>query len=127
MNKDSNAINWFEIPVTDINRAKTFYQTIFGLSDMEEMEMMGNKMAFLPFEDGNGKVSGALVQGEGYKPTMDGALIYLNADPSMEASDKIEGAGGKIIMPKTNIGDNIGFMAVFIDSEGNRMALHSNG
>lgn len=127
MNKENNAINWFEIPATDLQRAKTFYQTIFGIDDMEEMEMMGNKMAFLPFEDGNGKVSGALVQGEGYKPTVDGALVYLNADPSMEAADKIESAGGKILMPKTHIGDNIGYMAVFIDSEGNRMALHSNG
>lgn len=127
MNKENNAINWFEIPATDLQRAKTFYQTIFGIDDMEEMEMMGNKMAFLPFEDGNGKVSGALVQGEGYKPTVDGALVYLNADPNMEAADKIESAGGKILMPKTHIGDNIGYMAVFIDSEGNRMALHSNG
>lgn len=127
MNKDSNVLNWFEIPAADISRAKTFYKTIFGLEDMNEMEMMGNQMAFFPANEGNGKVSGALVMGEGYKPTMDGALIYLNADPKMEAAEKIEASGGKIIMPKTHISPEIGYMAVFIDSEGNRMALHSNG
>lgn len=127
MNKDSNVLNWFEIPVSDISRAKTFYTNIFGLKEMEEMEMMGNKMAFFPADQGNGKVSGALVMGEGYKPTMDGALVYLNADPKMDAAEKIENAGGKVIMPKTHISPEIGYMAVFIDSEGNRMALHSNG
>ena len=127
MNKDSNAINWFEIPVNDMSRAKTFYQTIFGLGEMQEMDMAGNLMAFFPYEDGNGKVSGALVKGEGYTPTMEGALVYLNADPAMEAVDKIENAGGKLIMPKTLINEDTGYMAVFVDSEGNRMALHSNG
>lgn len=127
MNKDSNVLNWFEIPAADIARAKTFYKTIFGLGDMQEMEMMGNQMAFFPAEEGNGKVSGALVMGEGYIPTMDGALVYLNADPKMDAAEKIEAAGGKMIMPKTHISPEIGYMAIFIDSEGNKMALHSNG
>lgn len=127
MNKDSNVLNWFEIPAADIGRAKTFYKTIFGLDDMQEMEMMGNQMAFFPADEGNGKVSGALVMGEGYLPTMDGALVYLNADPKMDAAEKIEAAGGKMLMPKTHISPEIGYMAIFIDSEGNKMALHSNG
>lgn len=127
MNKENNTLNWFEIPASDIKRATKFYETIFGLEKMEEMEMMGNIMAFFPYEGGSGKVSGALVMGEGYKPSMEGSLIYLNADPDMGAAEKIEGAGGKVLMPKTHITEEIGYMAIFIDSEGNKMALHSNG
>lgn len=126
MTAKENAINWFEIPATDISRAKKFYETIFGI-EMHESEMMGMKMAFFPSEDMNGKVSGALVQGPNSKTAADGIKIYLNGNPDLsDALSKIEKAGGKVLMPKTKINDEVGFMAVFVDPEGNTLALHSN-
>ena len=126
MTGSENALNWFEISVSDIKRAKTFYETIFGI-EMPTQEMMGMQMAFFPSEDMNGKVSGSLVQGDMHKPSVDGAKIYLNGNPDLNiALSKVESAGGKVIMPKTHIGEDIGNMAFFIDSEGNTVALHSN-
>jgi hypothetical protein len=119
----ANAINWFEIPVTDIDRASNFYSKILG-GDMHREEMMGIKMAFLP-ADREG-VGGSLCQGTGYKPTTDGAKIYLNGGEDLNVPlSKVEKAGGKVVMPKTKINDDIGFMAFFIDTEGNNMAFHS--
>ena len=122
----THAINWFEIPVSDFDRAKKFYETIFGI-EMPVQEMMGMKMAFFPAEDMNGKVSGGLVQGPMHKPSADGSKIYLNGNPDLsQALSKVEKAGGKVVMPKTKISDEIGHMAFFTDSEGNTVALHSN-
>lgn len=125
MDTNANALNWFEIPASDINRAKKFYETIFGIQ-MEINDMMGMKMAFFPYEMGSGKLSGALVQGPMHEPSASGVVVYLNANPDMtESLSKIEAAGGKVVMPKTKINDEIGHMAFFMDSEGNRVALHS--
>ncbi len=125
MTSKENSLNWFEIAVKDIKRAKKFYQTVFGIK-MDEMEMMGMKMAFFPSEPGNGKASGALVQGKMYKPSKAGAKIYLNGNPDLKkALSKVAKAGGKVAMPKTPIGE-FGFMAFFEDTEGNSVALHSN-
>ncbi len=122
-----NILNWFEISVTDTARAKKFYETIFSIK-METQEMMGMKMTMFPFEDMNGKVSGGLVEGPMHKPSAEGAVIYLNGNPDLAvALGKIEKAGGKVIMPKTHISPEIGYMAFFMDTEGNRVALHSNG
>jgi predicted enzyme related to lactoylglutathione lyase len=94
---------------------------------MEQQEMMGMKMAFFPSENMNGKVSGGLVQSPNHKPSTEGAVIYLNGNPDLNgALGKIEGAGGKVIMSKTHISPEVGYMAFFIDSEGNKVALHSN-
>jgi uncharacterized protein len=126
MDGNVNVINWFEISVSDIARAKKFYETIFDIK-MDESEMMGMKMAFFPAEPMNGKVSGGLVQGDMHKPSADGAKLYLNGNPDLNmALGKVEGAGGKVVMPKTQISPEIGHMAFFIDTEGNAIALHSN-
>ncbi len=125
MDNTTNSLNWFEIPATDIKRAKQFYQTIFGIQ-MDEQEMMNIKMAFFPYDPGSGKASGALCQSDFHKPGMDGVIIYLNANPKLDTVlDKVDAAGGRIVMPKTQISPEIGHMAFFVDSEGNRMALHS--
>lgn len=126
MDKTTNALNWFEIPATDISRAQKFYETIFDIKMDVMPEMMGMKMVGFPMEMGNGKASGALAQSPNHKPGMDGAVVYLNANPSIDAViGKIETAGGKMIMPKMVISPEIGCMAFFVDSEGNRMALHA--
>lgn len=119
-----NMLNWFEIPVTDINRAQKFYETIFACT-MQAMDFGGLKMAMFPMDEG--KVSGALCEGADYKPSMDGAVIYLNANPNLaDVEARIEAAGGKVILPKRQISPDYGYMALFTDSEGNRVALHSN-
>ena len=124
--KLKNAISWFEIPATDLQRAQKFYETIFGMS-LTAMDLPNIKMRMFPTEDPMG-VGGALCDSGGFhKPSStDGPLIYLNANPDVQlVLDKIEKAGGKIIVPKTEISPEYGYMAVFIDSEGNRIALHS--
>jgi len=125
MTNTANALNWFEIPAGDINRAAKFYETIFSI-EMQRMEM-GGSMAFFPAGMEGGKVGGALVQSPYHKPGTDGSVIYLNGNPDLDiVLGKIEAAGGKIVMPKTKITDEIGYMAFFMDTEGNRVALHSN-
>ncbi len=127
LSENTNAINWFEISVLDFNRAKKFYETIFGIT-MEAQNMMGMDMAFFPYNPGNGKASGALVKGPMHKPSADGVKLYLNGNPDLSAVlSKVEKAGGKISMPKTRISDDIGYMAFFSDTEGNIIALHSQG
>lgn len=125
MDSSVNSINWFEVPATDIARAKKFYETIFSVK-MEQMDMMGMKMAMFPSENMNGKVSGALVESQMHKPSADGAKLYFNGNPDLSvALGKVEAAGGKVTMPKTLINDQVGYMAFFTDTEGNGVALHS--
>jgi len=127
MDASANILNWFEISVSDIARAKKFYETIFSIQ-MEEMDMMGMKMASFPYNPMSGKLSGALVQSDMHKPSADGVKVYFNGGSDLnEALSKIEGAGGTIAMPKTKINDDIGYMAFFTDTEGNAIALHSQG
>ena len=122
-----NAVSWFEIPAEDISRAQKFYETIFDI-EMIPMEMPGFEMRMFPIENPMENVGGAICKsGDFYKPSAEsGPVVYLNANPDVQITlDKIEAAGGKIIVPKTEISPEYGFMAVFIDSEGNRVALHS--
>jgi hypothetical protein len=119
----TNAINWFEIPAKDFARAKEFYETILG-EPITEMPHPQFKYGMLPADMQDG-IGGGLVQGEGYEPSDKGTLVYLNGGEDLSvALSKVEKAGGKIVLPKTSIGQN-GFMAHFLDTEGNKIALHS--
>lgn len=120
-----NAISWFEIPVSDFDRAKAFYEEVFD-SKMEVMSMeeMGMTMAMFPADMENG-TGGAIAFGPGYEPSQQGVLVYLNGGEDLSARlGRVEKAGGKVIVPKTSIGEN-GFMGQFSDTEGNRVAFHS--
>ena len=120
-----NLINWFEIPATNYNRAVSFYKAILAL-DIKETEMFGTKMGFFPSDGKN--VSGAIVQGENYKPSSDGVIAYLNGGNDLQAIlDKVANNNGKVIVPKTQISPETGFFGMFIDTEGNKMAVHSIG
>jgi predicted enzyme related to lactoylglutathione lyase len=122
-----NAISWFEIPAVDLQRAQTFYEKIFDIK-LIPVDTPNLKMRMFPVEDQVNGIGGSINYAEGfYRPSAtDGPLIYLNGNPDVQiVLDKIEAAGGKIVVPKTQISPEYGYMAVFIDSEGNRMALHS--
>ncbi|HMR43871.1 MAG TPA: VOC family protein [Saprospiraceae bacterium] len=125
MELPTNAANWFEIPATDFDRAQAFYNAIFDY-EMPIMEMGPVRMGILPYKQGEG-VGGGICCGEGYVPNPDGAKIYLNGGEDLSnVLARVEPAGGKVVMPKTEIGEGYGFMAFFVDSEGNTLGLHSN-
>ncbi|OEJ98935.1 glyoxalase [Flavivirga aquatica] len=121
-----NAVSWFEIPVKNYERAKKFYTTVMDAEIIDHhMPEQNVKYGMFPHDKDNNGVGGGLIEGEGQTPTVNGPTIYLNAGDDLSlALSKVEPSGGKIIMPKTNIGEN-GFMAQFTDTEGNRIALHS--
>ena len=126
----ANVINWFEIPVTDMDRACKFYSEVFNIK-IEGFDMtMGDMtmtMAMFPYNPEAGEVGGSLVKTQDHEPNMQGTLIYLNGGDDLNTPlNNVENAGGKVILPKVPIGEN-GFMAMFIDTEGNRMGLHSMG
>jgi predicted enzyme related to lactoylglutathione lyase len=121
-----NALNWFEIPAADFDRAKKFYETIFSYQMPENM-MGPNRMGFFLYDFQAGKVGGAIIYNpEFYTPSDKGSLIYLNCQPDLQpVLDKVEAAGGSIIVKKTQISPELGYTAILTDSEGNRIALHS--
>ncbi len=123
----NNAISWFEIPATDLDRATRFYETIFGVS-LAVMDMPNIRMRMFPINDMMTQVGGAVVDSGGFhRPSAtDGPLIYMNGNPDLQlVLDKVEAAGGQILVPKMEISPEYGYMAVFLDTEGNRIGLHS--
>jgi predicted enzyme related to lactoylglutathione lyase len=121
-----HAANWFEIPAADFERTRAFYSRIFDC-DLPRQEMGGDLMGFLPFEMGKG-VAGAVILSDAMRPSRDGPRIYLNGGDDLQPIlDRVESAGGKVDTPKTLINEDIGYYAVFEDTEGNRIALHSPG
>ena len=122
-----SAISWFEIPATDLDRAQKFYETIFSFS-MIPLEMDKFRMQMFPIDNQMEGIGGALVNVQDFykSSATDGVLIYLNANPDVQnVLDNVEKAGGKISVPKTEISPEYGFMAVILDTEGNRIGLHS--
>lgn len=121
----THAINWFEIPVSDFDRARKFYEIIFDF-EMPENTMGQTRMGFLLFDHMAGGIGGSICQGEGYEPSDRGTLAYLNGGEDLNiVLERIENAGGEIVVPKFHISEEIGYSAVFKDTEGNRLALHS--
>lgn len=119
----TNSLNWFEIPVKNFERAKAFYETLYN-AKIETMPHPQMKYGMLPCDMQNG-VGGGIVEGEGFEPSANGTIVYLNGGDDLSIPlAKVEKAGGKILLPKTSIGGN-GFMAHILDTEGNRVALHS--
>jgi len=121
MNK--NPVNWFEIPVRDLDRAQKFYETVFAVS-LNKMGLEPFEMLQWPMDDNSYGAAGTLVKGEGYTPSREGALVYFSVDDIEATLAKVVQGGGKILLPKMSIGE-YGFVGQFEDSEGNRIALHS--
>lgn len=122
-----NIVGWFEIPVENIDRAIKFYEEVFVIK-LQKQHLGPLTMAFFPGKEGSTGAGGALVyHTEYYKPSRDGILIYftaLSGDAAVELS-RIEKAGGKVLRHKTMIAPDIGYMGLFLDTEGNRIAIHS--
>jgi predicted enzyme related to lactoylglutathione lyase len=125
MSASPHAISWFEIPVTDFARAKAFYEAVLG-RPVEVMTMGPSTMGFLSTSPD--AVGGAIVHGDGTAPSQSGTLVYLNGGDDLAAMlARVEPAGGQVAVPKTEIGNGFGFFAHFVDTEGNRVGLHSMG
>ncbi|MEO6870179.1 MAG: VOC family protein [Ginsengibacter sp.] len=128
IDETTNVITWFEIPVSDIERAKTFYETILDI-EMITRKDGDDEGVFFPFNPNvvqatSGRVTGVLSKSARNTPSTNGTMVYLNASPGIQiVLDKVQQAGGKIIAPKIKI--PAGFIAVIIDTEGNKVALHA--
>ena len=123
----ASAITWFQIPATDAARAKAFYETICGVSLQQLDAGPGMEMWGFPSDWRQGEVGGAIVCGEGAVPSATGTAVFLNGNPDLQTIlDRVEGAGGKILVPKTSIGmEDAGHFAMIADTEGNTVGLHS--
>ncbi|SHG23964.1 hypothetical protein SAMN04488116_0479 [Flagellimonas flava] len=119
-------VGWFEIPVLDMDRAKTFYDTVFEIG-IQVQDFGGTLMGWFPWAEGKTGASGSLIlQPDWYTPSKkDGVLVYFSSEDVQTELDRIEAAGGQILKPKTQISPEVGYMALFVDTEGNRIALHS--
>jgi uncharacterized protein len=123
VNDMKSFISIFEIPATDVSRAIDFYQVILDIK-IEKMEMPEMQMGIFPYE--GQMVTGVIIKADGYKPSADGVTIYLNGGNNLQVIlDRIEKQGGKILVPKTLHADESGYFALFLDSEGNKIGLHS--
>jgi predicted enzyme related to lactoylglutathione lyase len=121
----TNAINWFEIPVTDFDRAKKFYEAIFDYQ-VPESTAGTKKMGFFMYDFKSGKIGGAICHGDEYTPSKNGSIVYLNGDPDLQIIlGRVEQAGGKIIQHKIQVTPEVGCTAFFEDTEGNKVGLHS--
>ncbi len=129
MQPNHNVLGWFEIPVSNMDRAITFYEAVLGYK-LDRQQMGPVDMAWFPWvEDSAGSGGSLVAQDEMYKPSADGVLVYLTAFSGDLANElaRVEPAGGKVLAPKTLIAEGYGYMGIFLDTEGNRVALHSRG
>lgn len=121
---EANAITWFEIPVTDIKRARAFYENLLAT---QLTPYPGGAPCFIFPTQENG-VAGCIVQRAASKPAADGTIVFLNANGQLNAAaERAQAAGSKVLIPRTEIPGGFGFFAVILDSEGNHVGLHSLG
>ena len=118
-----NPVSYFEIPVTDMDRAVAFYESVFSVS-LDRTVIDGHEMALFPFDEAGKGVSGALAKGESYVPSTAGPRIYFSVENIDETLQQAIINGGKVAYPKTLVGDF--WVAEFEDSEGNQIALSSS-
>ncbi|WP_254155095.1 VOC family protein [Chryseosolibacter indicus] len=123
VNDMKSFISIFEIPATDVSRAVNFYEAILDIN-IEKMDMPETEMGVFPYE--RQMVTGVIIKAEGYQPSANGVTLYLNGGDNLQVIlDKVENNGGKILVPKTLHADESGYFALFLDSEGNKLGLHS--
>lgn len=123
MSDAANPVNWFEIPVTDMARAKGFYEQVLSV-ELTPMEMGPASMAMFPHNPTTPNAGGTLLKSEGYTPSHAGSMVYFAVDDIEATLGRAAKKGGKTLVPKMAIGEH-GFIGHFEDSEGNRIGLHS--
>lgn len=121
-----NMVGWFEIPVRDMDRAKKFYEAVFRVT-IQVQHFNELLMGWFPWAEGKSGAAGSLVcHEEWYQPSdSKGTLLYFSSEDVNNELKRIEAAGGKVLQPKTLISEDVGYMGIFIDTEGNRLAIHS--
>lgn len=124
MQNQSNPVNWFEISVTDLERAKKFYGAVLQ-TEFQDLDMGKTKMAMFAMDPEKPGTGGSLLLADGANPSPDGTTIYFSCEDCSIEAGRVEANGGKIFFPKMSIGE-FGFVAQFYDTEGNRIGLHSN-
>lgn len=121
----THALHWFEIPVDDFDRAKMFYERLLGC-EMPQVQMGPARMGFFPHDRSGGHVGGAIVKVADFEPSRTGTLVYLpGGDDLSTVLARVDEAGGKVLLNKTQITPEHGYYATFLDTEGNKVALHS--
>ncbi|MGY0197501.1 VOC family protein [Leptothrix sp. BB-4] len=119
------AINWFEIPVTDLDRAQRCYEAVLDRPLRRESMGPQAELAVFPYEPG-AATGGCLMKSPGLRPSPDGARIYLNAEPSLDAAvGRAERAGLRVLVPRVDLPGDMGAFAVIVDSEGNHVGMHA--
>ena len=128
MDREENMVGWFEIPVRNMSRAKSFYETVFEIS-IQVQDLGGTQMGWFPWTSGKPGSSGSLIHQENwYVPSeKQGVLIYFSSADVQIELDRVTAAGGTVLKQKTQISPEVGYMGLFLDTEGNRIALHSRG
>jgi len=121
--KNSNPVGWFDIHVSNLNRAKKFYETVFNIQ-LFDLPLEWGKQSLFPFDPESPNISGALVEKTDMAPNSNNTVIYFESEDCAIEEKRIEDAGGKVVSPKMNIGE-FGFVSLFIDTEGNTIGLHS--
>lgn len=120
---NSNSVGWFDIHVSDLSRAKTFYETVFNVK-LIDLPLDWGKQALFPFDQEFPNISGALVENADRTPNGNNTVVYFESEDCLTEENRINEAGGKIIRPKMSIGE-FGFVSIFTDTEGNTIGLHS--
>jgi uncharacterized protein len=119
----ANPVSWFDIHVSNFDRAKKFYETVFTFQLFDAPAEWG-KQAFFPFNQDSTNISGALVEKTDMIPSANNTVVYFVSSDCITEEKRIEEAGGKVVRPKMSIGE-FGFISIFIDTEGNTVGLHS--
>ncbi len=119
----SNPVGWFDIHVSNLERAKKFYETVFNLK-LQDLPLEWGRQSLFPFDPTGSNISGALVEKADLQPNANNTVVYFETEDCTSEAQMIEQAGGKVVQPKTHIGE-FGYIAIFIDSEGNTVGFHS--
>ncbi len=118
-----NPVGWFDIHVSNLDRAKKFYETVFGIK-LTDLPIEWGKQSLFPFDNESPNISGALVEKKDMQPSANNTVVYFETEDCVAEENRILQAGGKLVQPKMHIGE-FGYVSIFIDTEGNTIGLHS--
>ncbi len=118
-----NPVSWFDLHVANLDRAKKFYETVFGIT-LTDLPPEWGKQSTFPFQENGPNTTGALVEKEDFQPNQSNTIIYFDSADCITEESRVEQAGGKVLTPKMPIGE-FGFISILQDTEGNTIGLFS--